>query len=587
MVHIENGRDHFWQWDLDQRLIVDDPTVEEVHFCNAMSESALVCEVREENGVRYVNVPNILLQSALCISAYSHCDGYTVVNQRFNVIERTRPDDYVYTETQVMRWQDLEQRVKDGVGYYVPNVDADGNLSWTSDNPLLPSVETVNVKGTKGDPGEVTESQLAAAIAPLNVAGSVQAKRISNLEAAAQGILYREDVDTTEAYAKAVPAGAMPWASLDKVGGKTVVWNQLQKNSVSRSTAGITFSYENGTLTAAADGNARGIAWWLTSTAAKIIFKANHKYAILGIFPYDRESSTGWYIASSPQFNLYDGDGIYTVSADSETYLQLMISAKYDMSSPIVCKPQIFDLTQMFGAGNEPSTVEEFRAMFPADYYPYNPGELMSAEVVEVESRGKNLQIVDAFPITDEVRDMCPGYGWSAGTVCNEIDFERKVYVQRVGKADADSVTWHLGSTTTNENGVGFLEANVLNVTNLSQDASRYLISNIKLGTGLWGTATEDEFWLNAETLFFRFKTSKTSGITLADGLARMRELGAVCYYPLPDPIEVDLSGVLPDDNFIEVESGGTVTFKQASTQLPVPSAVTYQISTKEAIANA
>jgi len=31
-----------------------------------------------------------------------------------------------------------------------------------------------------------------------------------------------------------------------------------------------------------------------------------------------------------------------------------------------------FDLTQMFGAGNEPSTVEDFKAMFPKDYYPFD-----------------------------------------------------------------------------------------------------------------------------------------------------------------------------------------------------------------------
>ena len=38
----------------------------------------------------------------------------------------------------------------------------------------------------------------------------------------------------------------------------------------------------------------------------------------------------------------------------------------------------IIDLTQMFGEGNEPATAEEFRAMFPLDYYEYNPGELVS-----------------------------------------------------------------------------------------------------------------------------------------------------------------------------------------------------------------
>ena len=33
------------------------------------------------------------------------------------------------------------------------------------------------------------------------------------------------------------------------------------------------------------------------------------------------------------------------------------------------------DLTQMFGAGNEPSTPEEFWSYFDHKLYPYNPGE--------------------------------------------------------------------------------------------------------------------------------------------------------------------------------------------------------------------
>ena len=36
---------------------------------------------------------------------------------------------------------------------------------------------------------------------------------------------------------------------------------------------------------------------------------------------------------------------------------------------------QIFDLTQMFGAGNEPSTPEEFWFYFDHKLYPYNAGE--------------------------------------------------------------------------------------------------------------------------------------------------------------------------------------------------------------------
>lgn len=49
----------------------------------------------------------------------------------------------------------------------------------------------------------------------------------------------------------------------------------------------------------------------------------------------------------------------------------------------------IFDLTQMFGEGNEP-TIEEFEAMFPNSYYEYNEGELISFDGKGVKSVGFN-----------------------------------------------------------------------------------------------------------------------------------------------------------------------------------------------------
>lgn len=39
----------------------------------------------------------------------------------------------------------------------------------------------------------------------------------------------------------------------------------------------------------------------------------------------------------------------------------------------IVYKPQLFDLTEMFGPGNEPKTVAEFKQKFPDELYPYSP----------------------------------------------------------------------------------------------------------------------------------------------------------------------------------------------------------------------
>lgn len=50
----------------------------------------------------------------------------------------------------------------------------------------------------------------------------------------------------------------------------------------------------------------------------------------------------------------------------------------------------IIDLTLMFGAGNEPATVEEFEAMFPLPYYDYNPGEIISNKTEQVNVVGFN-----------------------------------------------------------------------------------------------------------------------------------------------------------------------------------------------------
>ena len=51
----------------------------------------------------------------------------------------------------------------------------------------------------------------------------------------------------------------------------------------------------------------------------------------------------------------------------------------------------ITDLTRVFGAGNESATVEEFKEIFPADHYPYNPGEIISNKTEKLEMTGFNL----------------------------------------------------------------------------------------------------------------------------------------------------------------------------------------------------
>lgn len=56
-----------------------------------------------------------------------------------------------------------------------------------------------------------------------------------------------------------------------------------------------------------------------------------------------------------------------------------------------VYKPQIYDLTEMFGSGHEPATVAEFRQRFPNELYPYSPQCWLTSYKSAVICKTKNL----------------------------------------------------------------------------------------------------------------------------------------------------------------------------------------------------
>jgi uncharacterized membrane-anchored protein YjiN (DUF445 family) len=112
------GRTRFWQWDAGQKLVIDDDTCGQVHFCNGTTEKALITKIYSlEDGTRVADVPNILLQVAKPITAYLYRVGEdsqeTRVAYRFDVTPRTKPDDYVYTETELLGYTYLDGKITD------------------------------------------------------------------------------------------------------------------------------------------------------------------------------------------------------------------------------------------------------------------------------------------------------------------------------------------------------------------------------------------------------------------------------------------------------------------------------------------
>lgn len=112
MFKIEDGRDKFYQWDSNRKLIVEDNSITQVHFCNRTDDCSLVCETYTENGLNVVDVPNILLTTDWRIRAYAYDSNYTKYEKCFDVVSRTKPTDYIYTETEILNYSTLEKRVE-------------------------------------------------------------------------------------------------------------------------------------------------------------------------------------------------------------------------------------------------------------------------------------------------------------------------------------------------------------------------------------------------------------------------------------------------------------------------------------------
>jgi hypothetical protein len=61
MFKIYDGREQFYQWDLNCKLVVNSKDVKEAHFCNKTGNCSLTRQTYEVNGVTLVDVPNVLL----------------------------------------------------------------------------------------------------------------------------------------------------------------------------------------------------------------------------------------------------------------------------------------------------------------------------------------------------------------------------------------------------------------------------------------------------------------------------------------------------------------------------------------------
>lgn len=543
--------------------------------------------------------------------------------------------------------------------------------------------------------GKIAEN--TAEIVNVKLTDKELQRRVNALYDMGNGVTHKFETDSETAYAKTVPTGAK-LMSVKNVGGRSIVFNQVVNLNNFRpnyTVNGVTFTkLDNGKFVA--NGTATGGDAYFSDSFIPI---KGHVYLEKSC-PKGGSAETyrSYITGSGVVMDTNYGSGVIApINVDARVYIvPLMVKSGATVNN-LVVYPQIYDLTAMFGSGNEPTSVEEFEKMFPAEYYPYNAGEIVSAGMESIVEQGRNLwdevwkvgtissssgnnegstaviysenyipiipnstyifvyvgsakfenvktrfydhskkyigyndnngQTVypnksfitpsnafyvrftlppdygnvyktdialiagssgaytpyhrNVYPIPEAIRNL-PGYGWSAGTARNYVDYENKRYVQCVGSVDLGTLTWKNGESVS-------FETHELNGQKLTKSygiAPNFVCPkySTKTQNAMWGKTSITGITANANVDGYVYvnDTSYTDVTAFKQAMQ-----GVILYYELANPIVTDISTLIDDDFLrnIEVEAGGTITFKNSNSdsyRIPVPSEEEYIVKLSE-----
>lgn len=412
--------------------------------------------------------------------------------------------------------------------------------------------------------GKIAEN--TAEIGRVKLTDKELQRRVNALYDLGQGITHQFETDSETAYQKTVPTGGK-LMSVKSVGGKSVVWNQLISQLIEAKSANVTGAKLTDKTLQISGTSTNVVFLRIVPVQTAII---GHKYLFHSHASDTAELSNfnGFYNNESETDKRFYEYGKGTIFTNADNAIEMRLRLDADVTVNFQITPQLFDLTAMFGSGNEPTTVEEFEAMFPATYYPYNAGEIVSAGVTEVAVGDT------AFPIPEAIKAL-PGYGWSAGTARNYVDYENKKYYQCVQSVDLGTKNWLMykdGDYTPffYLNGISDIRGGTPNFL-----CSKYQYAKIGVTDNVTG------LYVLESTIVRVRDTAYTDATAFKQAMS-----GVMLYYELAAPIVTDISSLIPDDFLrnMEVEAGGSVTFKGGNDdyRIPVPSEEEYIVKLSE-----
>ena len=210
------------------------------------------------------------------------------------------------------------------------------------------------------------------------------------------------DVTSAEFSARTVTEDAI--ANIQKIYGNTVKFNQLiQNGNFSSGTTG--WSANRGSLSASNSI----LTYTVTNAGAScsmyrsdMSIVSGHKY----LFSYFVTCSKATTVMAAIGSNTAETQRItastkthYTkvvASTAASQYAYCYFNRDTDLSNNdtvLVENVNLFDLTAIYGSGNEP-TISEFEAQYPAEYYPYTLPTLLSNSATSIQSKDSNNNVI-------------------------------------------------------------------------------------------------------------------------------------------------------------------------------------------------
>ena len=383
--------------------------------------------------------------------------------------------------------------------------------------------------------GKIAEN--TAEIANVKLTDKELQRRVDALYSIGQGVTHKFETDSETAYQKTIPTGAK-LMSVKSVGGHSEV---IDGEIVS---AGVTEVVEQG----------------------RNLFDVE-KCAALGLY-YGFEIDTN----KTLQIALKDGKTCPTNVSFGIVYVHGNTMANWLITSngvreTITNSRDMTDSTQIMVACY-PGNKETMQSIADAFDIMLVDGIYKSDTMPAYAPYHSNV-----YPIPETIRAL-PGYGWSAGTARNYVDYENKRYVQCVGNMDLGTLDWEFNTTSSVGNHfyayvkhLNFKYLGVFGTTVYNVLCSKYVTVARSSNVFVDKTLTLD----GGSTTVSQIQVKDT---TYTDAAAFKQAMqGVILYYELANPIVTDISNLIDDDFLrnIEVEAGGSITFKNGNDSYLIP----------------